>query len=494
MRTPLGPILIAALLLLPLGACEGLSEGAGTYDPDSEMSAGGKADDPDAEGESTSGDPEGSGSSSGSFPETDGMPDDEGSGESGDTDDPDDGDTDDEQPPVDDAPAVYPSGQVHSPISPWVSERLNAIAASGVGSADVFMSVGDSITVGNGNLRCFGTAAVDLGAHGELEGTLEFFRGGMAAGTDPFSRDSQASMVGRSASWAVSGSPSPIDDEIAALDPALALVQFGTNDMQLGVTQDTAMPGFYNNMRRLLDTSISDGILPIVFTIPPRVDSQTVGSWVPTYNTIIRGLAQARQVPLVDLHLPLSEIDGHGLVGDGVHLDSFSGGACRLTEQGLDFGYNNRNLLALQALDRVRRALDGESIDAPAPGLGGAGTRADPFKVDSLPFVDVHDTSTDGVSEIDSYDCSGANEGGPELWYRVEITETTTIRALVLDGEGTDIDVHLLGVDAEGQCFERADRTIETTLSPGTYHFSLDTFVSGGQPASGRYLFAVVPL
>lgn len=494
MRTTLVSITFTAAIFLQLGGCGGFEEGTGALGPDDQESGGGgKADDPAEESASSTGDAHEDESSTGETPdETDGMPTDEDdSSETGEPED--DGDTDDE-PPVDDGPVLYPVGQVHSPISPWVSQRLSEIADAGTGASDVFMSIGDSITVGSGNLRCFGTASVDLGTHGELQPTLDFFRGGMAAGSDPFSRDSEAASVGRSAGWAISGSPSPIDTEIAALDPALALVQYGTNDMQLGVTQDSAMPGFYNNMSKLLDTSISDGILPIVFTIPPRVDGPTVGGWVPTYNTIIRGLAQARQIPLVDFNFLLSAIDGHGLVGDGVHLNSFSVGACQLTQQGLGFGYNNRNLIALQALDRVHRSLEGETIDGPGQNLQGSGTRADPFVVPSLPFVDVHDTSIDGVSEVDGYDCSAADEGGPELWYQVEITETTAIRAVVLDGEGTDIDVHLLGENAEGECFDRADRTIEVALSPGTYHFSLDTFVSGGQPASGEYLFAVVPL
>jgi len=62
-------------------------------------------------------------------------------------------------------------------------------------------------------------------------------------------------------------------------------------------------------------------------------------------------------------------------------------------------------------------------------------------------------------------------------------------------GVGTvDIDVHLLGAAATGaSCLKRDNKQIATTLQPGTYHFSLDTFVdTSGKELSGEYIFVVL--
>lgn len=456
-------------------------------------SAGGKADDVDSAGETDGlgpfGDDGGDDSGDGGFDDGDsgdGQADDAGDHDSGD----DSGDDDGLEP---DAPARYPTGQTHSPLTPWVAARLVDLAEQAPHASDVFMSVGDSITVGSGNLKCF-AGSVGFGEHEGLADTLAFFIGGDAAGTDPFSRTSLAAAVGRTASWATSGAPSPVQAEVSALDPAIALVQYGTNDMQLGATFDSAMPSFYDTMSGLLDDLIDDGIVPVVFTIPPRVDSSLAGSWVPAYNAVIRGMAQRRQIPLVDLHGRLAGISNHGLVGDGIHLNQAGGGACSFTTADLDFGYNNRNLVALQALDRVRRTLDGDVLGESSQPLVGAGTIDNPFEITSLPFVDTRSTADDGESVVDTYACgTAANESGPEVWYRLELDASTSIRAIVLDRDDVDIDVHLTEAASGESCLARHDRLVEMELAPGVYHLSLDSFVPGdGVPRAGEFTFALL--
>ena len=62
-----------------------------------------------------------------------------------------------------------------------------------------------------------------------------------------------------------------------------------------------------------------------------------------------------------------------------------------------------------------------------------------------------------------------------------------------MDRGNVDVDVHLLGatVTTSG-CLVRNDTLIGKDLSPGTYHVVVDTFVTGGTPASGEYLFALL--
>src|SRR5690606_26088033 len=92
--------------------------------------------------------------------------------------------------------------------------------------------------------------------------------------------------------------------------------------------------------------------------ISRRGDSVAADRWVDAWNAAIRGMAQDRQVPFIDLERATRHLDGYGLAGDGLHLNGYSGGACRLTSAGLEYGYNVRNLIVLESLDRIHRALD----------------------------------------------------------------------------------------------------------------------------------------
>ncbi len=392
------------------------------------------------------------------------------------------------------APVLYGDDGIQSPITPFVADTLSALATAG--QPDVFMKVGASSTASQATLYCFASdATTDLGASTDLADTLAFFRAGDAAGSTPFDRDTVAAVSGMNAGWAISGDPSPIGEEIAAIDPRLAVVHYGTNDMGLGTTHDSAMPGFYRNMTDLLDGLIDQGILPILTGISPRGDSASANEWAETYNALIRGLAQARQIPFIDLHLATWDLDGHGLSGDGLHLESYSGGPCVLTDEGLEHGYNVRNLIVLDALDRVQRVLDGEDPpDDDLPVLEGAGTFDDPFAIPGLPFTNARDSRDASQAELDEYTgCDyDADESGPEWIYELTLAERTAIRASVLDGEGVDIDLHLLDGTGEDDCLSRSDRTLETTLDAGTYFFALDTYVSSGEEQGGDFLFLVL--
>ncbi len=400
-------------------------------------------------------------------------------------------DDDATEPPY--GPALYPADRVHSPIPSYTADVLRATATAG--AADVFMKVGDSHTVTWGAMPCFAGSSVDLGDHAELQSTLDFFLGGDAAGSTPFDRESHAALGGMTASWAISGDPSPIEQEIDAIGPRFALVQYGTNDMGMGYTYASATRAYYEDMVALLDGLTDQGIVPALMAIPRRGDDATADWWVPAWNDVIRGLARSRQLPFIDLHLALQDLPGQGLAGDGVHM-STGGGGCDLTGDGLLHGNNVRNLAFLQALDRLLAvAIEGEpSLDPDEPLLAGAGSPGSPFEVPSLPFTHLADTSASPHSNLDLYTgcASDADESGPEYLYRLELDEPTRLRVLVLDLPGVDIDVHLLdGTATEEGCLERDHHLVETTLDPGTYHLALDSWVDGAEVLDGEYMVVV---
>jgi hypothetical protein len=400
------------------------------------------------------------------------------------------------------SPALYPATRTHSPITAALAANLRRIAALGPQqSGAVFAKVGDSHTVSRSFLHCFAGANVDLGGRTELVPALERFRKGVAGATTPFDRDSLAAKVGWSA-WSViaagAGTGSPLAKERLAIHPRYAVVMFGTNDLE-----SRNLGGFAENLFAIADQLIAAGTVPLFSSVPPRDDDAADDAWVPRYNAVARGVAQARQVPFMDLHRELLGLTGHGMAGDGIHLDTYVAGGvrpCALTADGLRHGNNVRNLVTLEALSRAVLALDGSPPDAAALSQRGAGTRDDPFVIDALPFTDLRSTATAGESRIDRYGGCGAaqDESGPEVVYRLVLPRQARVRAMVFSRGGADIDVHVLDGSATGEgCRARDDTGVSVVLPAGTWHLSLDSFVPKGggaraKPMSGEYLLVVL--
>jgi hypothetical protein len=403
-----------------------------------------------------------------------------------------DTDADTDESPAPDGPALYSATQVHSPLTPWVVDLLTHVVAQDTGLYDdIFMKVGASGTVSSNFLHCFADDP-DLGDHDHLQSALDLFLDADADGTTPFDRDTLAAKVGASTGWALSGSPSPIDQEMAAISPRFALVAYGTNDMHLGTTYHSASHGYAANLLELTDLLLAAGVVPVVAGVPQRGDSAGAAEWAPVYNTIARGVAQSRQVPFLDLHAAYADLDGFGLASDGVHGTKSPNGACAFDESDLGYSANVRNLITLEALDRLQTQLYGTSpVAETAPILAGDGSIADPYSVKELPFTHFADTSVGALSETDSYpDCSDANEAGPERRYQFTLDHDASLRAIVFDPGDTDIDLHLL--DDSGVCLGRAHQLLEADVGAGSYTIVADSWTDdGGVSYSGEYLLVV---
>ena len=398
-------------------------------------------------------------------------------------------------------PTLYPPGRLLSPVTENVAENLRAIAFTGLElKSDVFMKVGASSTVSNANLHCFAGNQIQLDEYEDLQPAIDFFLAGDAAGGNPFERETLAAKVGMSAGWVMTGSPSPLDLEIEAIQPGYAFVHYGTNDMGLGSTYESALWKFGDRMLELSDELIAEGIIPVLMTIAARGDKISANRWVPTYNAVIRAVAQSRQIPLLDLHYALEPLEDDGLSGDGIHLNTYKADGfyrpCVFTPAGLAFGMNMRNLVSLMALDTLRWivALQ-ENVVEEGVFLEGDSSVEAPFLIKNLPFSDSRNTTNGGSSIFDKYvGCQAdQDESGNEYVYSITLDEERHVRALVIDQGDTDIDIHLLNASAlEAGCLARDHQIIEATLKPGTYTFVLDTFVSNGIPKTGEYLFVLL--
>lgn len=387
-------------------------------------------------------------------------------------------------------PAQYPSDRTLSPLTPHVAAHLREVVARGSGSADVFIKVGASATYSSQFLHCFAGSDVDLDGRTELEPTLEFFREGDILGSTPFNRTSESTEVGRGAAWAIAGDPSPLGTEVSIANPRYAVVMYGTNDIE-----QTNVFSYANSLLDLTDEMLDQGIIPFWSTVMPRDDNPASDLLVPVFNMAVRAVAQARQVPFIDLHRELLPLPEHGLGSDDIHPSAYPSGACQLTSAGLQHGYNVRNLLTLQTLHRARLAVDGEAApDVAEPPLAGDGSAGAPFVVASLPFSHVANTLFSGSDQVDTYPgCAAAqDESGRELFYRLDVSTPTSVRVLLFDRGSVDVDVHQLSGTQGDDCVARHHQDLQVTLDAGTHYFSVDTFVdAGGQERAGEYIIAI---
>ncbi len=389
-------------------------------------------------------------------------------------------------------PTVYPTDRTHSPITESVQRRLRAIAATGTGAGTVFSKVGDSQTVvESGFMTCFAGTSVDLAMHADLRETHAHFRAGRVEGFSPYERRSLAAVVGWSATAAIAGSPSPLDQELSAAAPRYAVVMYGSNDSQL-----RDLPRYGEALWQIADRAIARGVIPIFTSAPPRGDSAIADGWIPRYAHVARAVSQARQVPFIDLERQLRAIPGFGLGGDNLHLSRSPRGACQFAEPELRYGQNQRNLRTLEALDRARRALlPGAAAPDPSPALTPrpAGTVSEPVVINALPFADLRDTSREGSTMFGRYGCASADEGGREVIYRLELLAPATVRALVLDLGEVDVDLHRLTAPDAAACVARDDRQLVAALPAGTHYFAVDSFVPmDRRPREGEYVLIVL--
>jgi len=361
-----------------------------------------------------------------------------------------------------------------------MAARLQAIVA---GNAHELAKVGDSITADTNFFTCFDGGSVDLDGRTDLEDTRSYFLAGNVGGSSPFARSSLAAIGGVTTQDILSGSPSPLSQEIAAIDPQYAVIMLGTNDIRYGRSYDA----FGADLWAIVDQTIAQGTIPILSTMPPNNGDSSADARIPTANLIVRAIAQGRRIPFVDYYRELLPLPSRGISSDGIHPSVSPSGACELNAAGLQYGYNVRNLVSLEALIRARTAAGGTALDGALAQPAGDGTAADPYLV-TASFVDLNDTRNRAM-EMTAYPCNSRPQAGGEVVYRIDVGTATTIDALVVDRGTTDVDVHILqGTSSPQSCVAAGDHEASATVSAGAVYIVVD---SPGPGDGGEYLLVV---
>jgi hypothetical protein len=107
--------------------------------------------------------------------------------------------------------------------------------------------------------------------------------------------------------------------------------------------------------------------------------------------------------------------------------------------------------------------------------------------VTTFPFGEDRDTSLEPASRLAGYACSTADESGPEVIYRVTVTEAGFLAAAVQEETGVDVDVHILAALDPATCLDRGNYHARADVEAGDYYVVVDTFVSSGTPQAGPF-------
>lgn len=274
-------------------------------------------------------------------------------------------------PPITDLPIV-------PTIDAASKSRLRAIYLTGKklkNRPGVFAKAGDSLTASWSFLVDVGCGSEQLGAYSRLADTIAFFRATALKPTSAFgsgwcttANSFTARSISADSGWvsddavrtlAVRALPAncgarantPFLCELKRKKPSIVFIMYGTNDLERSTDTTT----FQRNLTTMVQQSIRAGVIPVLSTIPPRTD--IYATRVDSYNQAIIRVAQIAQVPLWNYWRVFQRTDlvNNGLDSDGVHPNVYE------QDQGADFGpvalqygYNQRNLTAIQILDIIR--------------------------------------------------------------------------------------------------------------------------------------------
>jgi hypothetical protein len=259
------------------------------------------------------------------------------------------------------------------PIIPEIKPAARLIYQAGLARGNnphVFSKLGDCMTAGTAVeppyfLVPFSKGKYDLGKYGSLQAVIDQFAGVPARGNgwklDSFATIGFAAAGGFNIAgpldptwadpkWCEAGE-SPAACEYRVSQPSLALIMFGTNDVNF--TEAEAYD-FY--LRTLVIQTLDRDILPILSTFPPRPENPEKSLLL---NQIVVRVAEAYGIPLINLTQALEPLPNHGVNPENTtqlsipadeRVDVF-------TEANLQTGFTVRNLVTLQTLEAVLRAV-----------------------------------------------------------------------------------------------------------------------------------------
>lgn len=248
-------------------------------------------------------------------------------------------------------PTLGPDDWQKLPVIPQISPNAVEIYRHGVALGNdpqAFSKIGDCGSTPAWFLGDFDRDPqyYRLGDYQELATVINVFQGS-------FSRTSLAAKSGFNASSIFSSlwsdheqcqrNEAPLDCEYRVNRPSIAFIMLGSNDV-------FHPDDFEPQMRKIIETSIAQGVLPILSTKADNAEGDG------RINATIARLAQEYDIPLWNYWRAVQDLPDQGLQEDKVHItwapnrfdDPFA----------MSRGWPVRNLNALQILDSIWKAVN----------------------------------------------------------------------------------------------------------------------------------------
>jgi hypothetical protein len=255
--------------------------------------------------------------------------------------------------------AIAPADNPYAPFINNISFHSREIFLDGQtkgNQANVFTKVGDSITDVPFFLNPIGNGSYTLNSYDYLQPAINYFSAAPVRSGNSFNNKSLAATWGWSSVEVLSSyfvesicpGKSSLECELEQVKPAVAIILIGTNDALSG--RDTST--YEGNLRRMVEICIEHGVIPVLSTVPWDQHAD-----VQPYNQVIITTAISYDVPWMDFYGATYGLENHGIDwADGVHPSVPStNDPTNFTADNLHYGHTVRNLLVLQALDRIWR-------------------------------------------------------------------------------------------------------------------------------------------
>jgi hypothetical protein len=252
-------------------------------------------------------------------------------------------------------------------VVPEISPQALAIYQAGLARGNnprVFSKLGDCMTENAYFLVTFADGDYDLGDYAHLQAVLDNYSGVPARsgdwqadslGTLSLAATSGFNIAGPlDATWAnpqwCRGGESPAACEYRVAQPSVALIMFGTNDVEY--TEPEAYDFF---LRTLVIETLDRDILPLLNTFPTRPENPEKSLLL---NQIVVSVALDYGLPLINLNLALADLPHHGVnPDDTIHLSVPADSRVDVfSPENLQAGFTVRNLVTLQALHALLQA------------------------------------------------------------------------------------------------------------------------------------------
>ncbi len=243
-----------------------------------------------------------------------------------------------------------------SSIIPSISNEVIDIYKMGQEAglhANVVTKLGDSNSASYNYLPPVVDADYNLGPYQFLADTVQFYG-------ESFQTGSIAARVGMNAFsifdpiWAeqdqCEANESPIQCEYRVTQPAIALIMFGPNDLKALNTEQ-----YREQLSLIVEYSKRHGVIPILLTFSSNPKEDTWFQAV-RFNLIILDVAEAYDVPVINLWSAARNLPHYGIGSDNIHLTA-AGTNVELGKHESRYGIALQNLIVLTTLHELMLAL-----------------------------------------------------------------------------------------------------------------------------------------